>query len=69
MAADTYLVIRCDAPDPDERDGRCGAERGWPVRVATHTELRGLLQEDGWRRRRVGRTLLDLCPDHAAPPR
>ncbi|MEV5443506.1 hypothetical protein AB0N23_13355 [Streptomyces sp. NPDC052644] len=65
MAAAAYLVIRCDAPDPDEYGGQCSAEGSSPRPVATHTELRGLLREVGWRRRRVGRTLLDLCPDHA----
>ncbi|MEU3447221.1 hypothetical protein AB0H29_08320 [Streptomyces thermolilacinus] len=70
MAADAYLVICCDAPDPDETDGRCSAEGHWPVRVRTHTELRRLLRTDrGWSRRRIDGQLLDLCPDHAEETR
>lgn len=60
MTADAYLVIRCDASDPEEVDGQCGSEGTWPVRVAHHTELRYLLrQQRGWRRPIPGR---DICP-------
>lgn len=61
MTADAHLVIRCDADDDAEADGRCGAEGSWPARVGSHTELRRLLRtERGWRRPRPGR---DICPD------
>lgn len=69
MSADAYLVIRCDQADTTETDGRCGAEAHWPVRFEphNHTELRRLLKEHrGWDRKREGRRLIDLCPDHAA---
>jgi hypothetical protein len=65
VSADAYLVIRCDAADERETDGRCGAEASWPVRFEPHTHqhLRRLLKERrGWRRTRDGR---DLCPEHA----
>jgi hypothetical protein len=65
MSADVYLVLRCDAADETETDGRCGGETHWPVRFEPHThrELRRLVkQRDGWRFTRDGR---DLCPDHA----
>ncbi|TMU96478.1 hypothetical protein [Streptomyces sp. DASNCL29] len=35
----THLVIRCDAGNPDETEGRCGSEGSWPIRVENHTEL------------------------------
>lgn len=66
MTADAYLVLRCDAADETEPDGRCGAEGSWPIRFEPHVhrELRRLLKERrGWRFTRDGR---DLCPDHAA---
>ncbi|MCW7941626.1 hypothetical protein AAW14_06150 [Streptomyces hygroscopicus] len=66
MTADAYLVLRCDADDETETDGRCCAEGSWPVRFEPHTHqhLRRLLKERrGWRRTRDGR---DLCPDHAS---
>lgn len=60
MTADAYLVIRCDAPDPEETDGQCGSEGTWPVPVDHHTQLRRLLnQQRGWRRPKPGR---DICP-------
>lgn len=61
MTADAYLVVVCDAANPEEPDGQCANEGTWPVRVATHTELRRLLRaERGWRRPKPGR---DICPD------
>ncbi len=64
MTADAYLVLRCDAADQAESDGRCGAEGSWPIRFDPHThrELRRLLKGRGWRRTRDGR---DHCPNHA----
>jgi hypothetical protein len=65
VTADAYLVLRCDAADETESDGRCGGEGSWPVRFEPHTHrtLRRLLKaRRGWRRTRDGR---DLCPKHA----
>lgn len=70
MTADAYLVVRCDAADDSEIDGRCGSEGTWPIRhdPHTHTELRRLLKEHrGWRRDRRDGRLVDLCPAHARP--
>jgi hypothetical protein len=67
VTADAYLVLRCDAAEKSEFDGRCGAEGTWPVRFEPHThrELRRLLKtERGWRRTRAGE---DLYPDHVPP--
>ncbi|MFH8620137.1 hypothetical protein ACH4E8_34355 [Streptomyces sp. NPDC017979] len=62
MSADSYLVVRCDAPG-------CDAEGHWPVRHIpyTHTELRRLLRiERGWSRPRSNGRLEDRCPNHPA---
>ena len=60
MSGYAYLVIRCDVTG-------CYAETHTPRHVDTHSELRRLSREDGWRTRRQpdGGPLLDICPDHA----
>jgi hypothetical protein len=63
MSAGAYLVIRCDHRPPGGE--QCDRERGWPVYVRNHTELRRNLKTQDWRRTRKGK---DLCPDHSGRP-
>ncbi|MER5312722.1 hypothetical protein ABT034_33670 [Streptomyces sp. NPDC002773] len=63
MTAGVIPVIRCDRLNPDGE--QCDRERGAPIYMPHHRALRAYLREQGWRRRRDGRALLDLCPDHA----
>lgn len=58
MTAAAYLVLRCDHPG-------CDTEHGTPLPVFTAAELRAALKRNGWRRRRRGAVLVDLCPTHA----